>query len=161
MTAWPSVSSIVWMTFWPASKARMEAIMSTIERAASAPEASSAPARTVPAAAPAGVPVTSESPSLRGLVERHDAERARVDLAVGGGDRAAGGVEHRVALRGHEPALGVERELAVARVAHALRGLDGEEALAGDREVERLAGLARRAWGVKSVSIESTCTAVL
>ena len=79
--------------------------------------------------------------------ERHDAEAARVDLAVGGGDRAAGGVEHRVALRGHEPALGVERELAVARVAHALRGLDGEEALAGDREVERLAGLARRAWG--------------
>ena len=62
VAALPSVSSIVWMTFWPASKARMEAIMSTIERAGSAPELSSAPERTVPVPAPAAVPAISESP---------------------------------------------------------------------------------------------------
>ena len=66
VAALPSVSSIVWMTFWPASKARIEEIMSTIERAGSAPELSSVPERTVPVAAPAAVPVTSESPCLRG-----------------------------------------------------------------------------------------------
>ena len=45
-----SVSSIVWIAFWPASKARKEAIMSTIVRAGSTPEPSSAPVRTVPVA---------------------------------------------------------------------------------------------------------------
>ena len=39
---------------------------------------------------------------------------------------------------------GVDGELAVARVARALVGLDGEEAVAVDREVERLAGVLER-----------------
>ena len=45
------------MAFWPASKARSEAIMSTIARAGSTPEPSSAPERTVPVAWPPAVPV--------------------------------------------------------------------------------------------------------
>src|ERR1044071_7956420 len=57
-----SVESIVWMAFWPASKARMEAIMSTIVRPASTPEASSTPDWTSPLPAPAAVPVKYESP---------------------------------------------------------------------------------------------------
>ena len=148
MAALPSVSSIVWMTFWPASKARIEEIMSTIERAGSAPELSSMPDWTVPVAAPAAVPETSESPCLAGFVTLKTPMRPRVDRAVGGSrDRLVVGAQHGIAVGGHEPALGVERELAVARVAHALGGLDGEEAVAGDAEVERLAGLAQRAAG--------------
>ena len=80
MAALPSVSSIVWMTFWPASKARIEAIMSTIERAGSAPEPSSAPARTVPVAAPRRRAGDEGVAVLGGLVSVEDAERARVDL---------------------------------------------------------------------------------
>ena len=52
--------------------------------------------------------------------------------------------EHRVAGGRGQPALDVGRELAVARVARALAGLDGEEAVAGDREVERVARLLQR-----------------
>ncbi len=54
----------------------------------------------------------------------------------------AAAAEDGVALGGHEPALRVGGELAVARVAGAAVGLDGEEALADDREVQRLAGVA-------------------
>src|SRR4051812_48617575 len=53
-------------------------------------------------------------------------------------DRAVLLVEHGL-LRagGDEAALHVDRELAVARVADALRGADGEEAVALERDVER------------------------
>ena len=123
--------------------------MSTMDRAASAPEASSAPARACPApAAPAGVPVTRLSPSLRGFVEQNDVERARVDPAVVAdvhGPPAA--AQHGVALGGHQQALGRDGELAVAGVAHALGGAHAEEALAGDGEVQRLAGVAARLRG--------------
>src|ERR1019366_8272660 len=54
--------------------------------------------------------------------------------------------ENRVAARIGEDAGGRARELPVARVAHALRGLDREEAAALDREVERFAGFLDRGW---------------
>src|SRR5204862_364612 len=56
-------------------------------------------------------------------------------------------VEHGVAELVGQPAAGPRLERAVAREALALRGLDGEEAVAGDREVQRLAGVLERLGG--------------
>ena len=85
--------------------------MSTMERAASAPEASSAPARTCPVpAAPAGVPVDEVVALLARVLEPHDVERARVDAAVVADPHgAAAATEHRVALGGHQQALRARR----------------------------------------------------
>ena len=84
--------------------------MSTMERAASAPEPSSAPARTWPVRPRRRRAGDEVSPCLRGLSSAHDVERARVDAAVGADAHGpAAAAEHRVALGGHEQALGVER----------------------------------------------------
>src|SRR5439155_26447121 len=74
-----------------------------------------------------------------------DAQAGRRDGPVGAdGDRLALLVEHGVAeLVGQLP-VGRRLERAVAREALALRGADGEEAVAGDGEVERLAGVLER-----------------
>ena len=66
--AFCSVSSIVWMAFWPASKERSEPIISTIAVAGSVPEPSSAPERTAPGAWPLAWPVKLPSPTLRALL---------------------------------------------------------------------------------------------
>ena len=65
-----------------------------------------------------------------------------MDVAVIGrdGDGAAVAL-HLIALAGHQIAVGVEREMAVAGVARAGRGLDREIALAGDGDIIRRAGL--------------------
>ena len=122
--------------------------MSTMDWVGSAPEASSAPERTAPAVCPAtapGVPVIRLLPAFSGLVRRTTLSVARVDLAVGpdlhglvvaAQDGVAGG--------GDEVAGLVGGELAVARVAHAGVGLDGEEAVAVDGEVHRLARVLER-----------------
>ena len=117
-----SVESIVVMTFWPDSKARSEAIMSVIARVGSAPEPSSAPERTSPVPRPPAVPVKRLSPALRGVGDGEDADAGRGDLAVGADrDRLAVLAEDGVAELVDEAAVGGGGELAVARVAHALR----------------------------------------
>ena len=148
LAALSSVESIVVMTFWPDSKARSEAIMSVIARVGSAPEPSSAPERTSPVPRPPAVPVKRLSPLLRALFDGEDADVRLGHLAVGADrDRLAVLAEDRVVALVDEAAVGAGGELAVARVAHALRRLDGEEAVAGDREVEVLAGLLQRLGG--------------
>ena len=73
------------MTRWPASKARSEAIMSTIVRAASTPESSSAP-RADAAVGRAGGGAGEEGVALlAGVRDVEDAELRRVDGAVGAG----------------------------------------------------------------------------
>ena len=69
-----------------------------------------------------------------------------VDVVVGRleHDRAAG-AEHRIAGRGHELALVVELQVAVAGVALAGRRLHRQEAAAVDRDIERIVGLLGRA----------------
>src|SRR3954447_10698791 len=72
--------------------------------------------------------------------EGEEAEARRRDAAVGGdADRLAALAEHGVAELVGQRAVAGGLEGAVARVARALRRADGEEAVAGDREVEGLA----------------------
>ena len=133
------------MTFWPASKARSDAIMSTIARrigAGAFERAGAHLARGPPRRRRAGEEVvagllgvvTAKTPSVRGSTLPSAPTRQRLAVAA----------EDRVAVSGRQPAVGVGRELAVARVARALGGLDGEEAVAVDREVQRLARLLER-----------------
>ena len=122
--------------------------MSTIACVGSAPEPSSAPERTWPAVWPAtapGVPVDEVVARLARVLQQHDVEPARVDLAVGADrDRRLSRPSTGSPVAVDEAALGVGGELAVARVARALVGLDGEEAVAVDGEVERLARVLER-----------------
>src|SRR3954451_6503253 len=77
------------------------------------------------------------------VAQVEERDPGRVDGAVGHGDRLAADAEDLVAHLVDEVALGVGREGAVAGVAHALLGLHAEVAVAGDREVERLARVAQ------------------
>src|SRR4051794_15929670 len=82
---------------------------------------------------------------LLGVAQKHDVELAWIDGAVGADlDRPVVAAEHVIAGERDQLALVVGVELAVARVARALARLDGEEAVAGDAEVERLAGVLER-----------------
>ena len=149
------MSSSARITFWSASNSRMFSISATISETVLTFEVSSAPWAI---GADLGVrldgarEVVVARLAQRVRIERDHADRAGqpvadVDLA-GAGDRdaaAAGQVErlpvlaeHLVALRGDQEALRVGGERAVARVLHALVGLDGEEAGAADRHVERV-----------------------
>ncbi len=61
-------------------------------------------------------------------------------------NRASSG-EHRIALSGHERALRIELEGAIARIALAVGRVDDKEAFAVQRRIERIAGLANGAAG--------------
>ncbi len=77
-----------------------------------------------------------------GAGQRHRHLTLRVDRHRGRGLRNGDAGLHHVALRGHQPALRVELERAVARVGGApIRHQDLEEAFAADGEVVVLAGL--------------------
>ena len=134
------------ITRWPASKARKEAIMSTIERAGSAPMPRGR--RRARARRPGRRRRRSirPSPILRAFCT------AKTPTAAGRRCRRrrrarAGRARARRRRGRRQRALRRQLELAVARVADALRRLDGEEALALDGEVERLAGVAQRGRG--------------
>ena len=119
--------------------------MSTITLAASTPDASSDPCRTIAL----DLPVAAARVQVFALLERgrhfEDPERGRGHAAVGSHlDLRAVLSEHRVAMGVGEDSLRGGRELPVARVADALGGLHGKEAGAGDREVERFACFLQR-----------------
>src|SRR3954453_2587710 len=95
---------------------------------------------------------------LARVAQRDDVEAAWIDRAVrANGDRPAVAAQDRIAQRGDQAALRVGAELAVAGVRDAARGAHGEEALAGDREVQRLArvpGRLRREVGGDLVDLD-------
>ena len=139
-----SVASIVVIARCVASMARMEAMRSTIARAGSTPEPSSEPALDLARGLAAGLAGEVRVALLDRVAQVEERDLGRVDGAVGDRDGLAAHAEDLVAELVDEVALGVGREGAVARVAHALVGLHAEVAVARDREVERLAGLAQR-----------------
>ena len=114
--------------------------MSTIVRAESTPEPSSAPDCTVPVARPWAVPAKRFVALLDGSRDVEDPKLAGVNRAAGRErDRRPALVEDRVSRRVDEAAARRCAELPVARVASAVRRADREETWTADREVQRLA----------------------
>ena len=122
--------------------------MSVIVWMASTPDWLSSPCLTAPVARPAAAPREQVVALLAGVVDVEDAERGWIDGALRADrDRLPVLAEDEVAVGIDELVAALEAELAVARVADAAGGLDGEVAGAGDAEVERLARSGAAAWG--------------